>query len=40
MYTAVKQPNFQEYKANLVPYYAWSNRGTAEMTVFMPVIWK
>ncbi|MEO0332020.1 MAG: beta-L-arabinofuranosidase domain-containing protein, partial [Bacteroidota bacterium] len=25
--------------ANLVPYYAWSNRGTAEMTVFLPVLW-
>ncbi|WP_448248470.1 glycoside hydrolase family 127 protein [Thalassotalea agariperforans] len=39
MYNAVKKPDWQEYKADLVPYYAWSNRGLAEMTVFMPVVW-
>lgn len=25
--------------ARLVPYFAWSNRGASEMTVWMPVIW-
>lgn len=40
MYRAVKNPDWKEYKADFVPYYAWSNRGTAEMTVFVPVVWK
>ncbi|MGJ8680899.1 glycoside hydrolase family 127 protein [Paraglaciecola sp.] len=40
MYSAVKKPDWQEGKTNFVPYYAWSNRGTAEMTVFVPVVWK
>ncbi len=40
MYTTVKAPVFEPYKTQFVPYYAWSNRGNAEMTVFFPVIWK
>ncbi|WP_428982883.1 hypothetical protein [Paraglaciecola aquimarina] len=40
MYTAVKKPDWQETRTKFVPYYAWSNRGTAEMTVFVPVVWK
>lgn len=40
MYSVIKQPEWKAYKTNLVPYYAWSNRGTAEMTVFMPIVWK
>ena len=40
MYSPIKQPEWKAYKTNLVPYYAWSNRGTAEMTVFMPIVWK
>ena len=39
MYQTVNKPVFQSYKAQLVPYYAWSNRGQAEMTVFLPVVW-
>lgn len=39
MYQTVNKPAFQSYKAQLVPYYAWSNRGQAEMTVFLPVVW-
>ncbi len=39
MYNVVAKPQWKDYKANLVPYYAWSNRGTAEMTVFMPIVW-
>ncbi|NRT14977.1 hypothetical protein HNP99_001321 [Flavobacterium sp. 28A] len=39
MYQTVSKPAFQSYKAQLVPYYAWSNRGQAEMTVFLPVVW-
>ncbi|TWT83631.1 Non-reducing end beta-L-arabinofuranosidase [Planctomycetes bacterium CA13] len=40
MYRAVKKPQWSSHKINFVPYYAWSNRGTAEMTVFVPVVWK
>ncbi len=39
MYRAVTKPKFQTYATKLVPYFAWSNRGTAEMTVFLPVVW-
>ncbi|MBU2881221.1 glycoside hydrolase family 127 protein [Psychrosphaera sp. B3R10] len=40
MYRNVSKPKWQELSTQLVPYYAWSNRGTAEMTVFMPVVWR
>ncbi|GAL63567.1 putative glycosyl hydrolase [Algibacter lectus] len=39
MYQAVTKPNFESFKTQLVPYFAWSNRDQAEMTVFIPVIW-
>ncbi len=39
MYRSVEKPIFEPYKTQLVPYFAWSNRGQAEMTVFVPVIW-
>ena len=39
MYQAISKPTFKSHKTQLVPYYSWSNRGQAEMTVFMPVIW-
>lgn len=39
MYQTVTKPEFKSFKTQLVPYYAWSNRGQAEMTVFMPVVW-
>ncbi len=31
--------DFRNIKLKLIPYYAWSNRGEYEMTVFMPVKW-
>nr|WP_320117316.1 beta-L-arabinofuranosidase domain-containing protein [uncultured Marinifilum sp.] len=40
MYKKVKKPEFKKYKTQLVPNYAWSNRGQAEMTVFLPIIWE
>ncbi|WP_165748689.1 glycoside hydrolase family 127 protein [Cellulophaga sp. Z1A5H] len=40
MYRTVQKPEFESYKTQLVPYFAWSNRGQAEMTVFMPVVWE
>ncbi len=39
MYQEVSAPEFQSFKTNFIPYYAWSNRGQGEMTVFLPVIW-
>ncbi len=40
MYRKVAAPKLEAYSTQFIPYYAWSNRGLAEMTVFMPVIWK
>jgi len=39
MYQTVAKPQFKSHNTQLVPYFAWSNRGQAEMTVFMPVVW-
>lgn len=39
IYGTVTKPVWDAYKTQLVPYFAWSNRGQAEMTVFMPVVW-
>nr|WP_255572461.1 hypothetical protein [Cellulophaga sp. HaHa_2_1] len=40
MYRTVQTPEFEAYKTQLVPYFAWSNKGQAEMTVFMPIVWE
>ncbi|MEP4079547.1 glycoside hydrolase family 127 protein [Haloferula sp.] len=40
MYRALKKPTWRSCKSQFVPYYAWSNRGDSEMTVFVPVKWK
>lgn len=40
MYRKVKKPEWETYKTQFVPYYAWSNRGRSEMTVFMPIVWE
>jgi len=39
MYRHVNQPEWKPCEARFVPYFAWSNRGDQEMTVFLPVIW-
>ncbi len=39
LYKKVSQPTFDQHTTQLIPYYSWSNRGVAEMTVFMPVVW-
>lgn len=39
LYHTVTKPEWESYKTKFVPYFAWSNRGQAEMTVFMPVVW-
>lgn len=40
MYADVQQPKWQNHAVQFVPYYSWSNRGTAEMSVFVPIVWK
>lgn len=39
LYKALQKPEWKKFPTQLVPYFSWSNRGTAEMTVFMPVVW-
>lgn len=39
MYRKLKKAEFTPYETKLVPYFAWSNRGKAEMTIFMPLMW-
>ncbi len=39
MYNEITKLEMTPYKTQLIPYYAWSNRGESEMSVFMPVIW-
>ncbi len=40
MYQALTKPTWQPLTSQLIPYYAWSNRGDCEMTVFLPIRWK
>lgn len=39
MYNTVTKPDWENKAIKFVPYFSWSNRGTAEMTVFLPVVW-
>jgi DUF1680 family protein len=39
MYHAVGSPNWKRVSTSFTPYYAWSNRGRSEMTVWLPVRW-
>ncbi|WNJ20571.1 beta-L-arabinofuranosidase domain-containing protein [Pontibacter sp. G13] len=38
MYRKVGRDSWKKVAAQFVPYFAWSNRGQAEMTVFVPVV--
>lgn len=40
MYHQVSAPEWEKHQLQFVPYYAWSNRGTADMTVFLPIVWQ
>ncbi|MGQ1910852.1 glycoside hydrolase family 127 protein [Marinifilum sp. RC60d5] len=40
MYSEVKNVEWETYKTQFVPYFAWSNRGQSEMTVWMPILWE
>lgn len=39
MYRVFSKPEWKEIDLNFVPYFSWSNRGEAEMTVWMPIMW-
>ena len=38
MYRTLEKPDWKSVKTRFVPYYAWSNRGQSEMTVWMPIV--
>lgn len=38
LYRRREQPQFQSIEATLVPYFAWDNRGDAEMAVWLPIL--
>ena len=40
MYCTMEKPDWKEVKTQFVPYFAWSNRGVSEMTVWMPIVWQ
>jgi DUF1680 family protein len=39
MYRKLEAPSWKTIKTSFVPYFAWSNRGESEMTVFAPIVW-
>jgi uncharacterized protein len=39
MYSPLKKPDWKAVETQFVPYFAWSNRGISEMTVWMPLVW-
>lgn len=40
MYRTLNKPEWKEVEAQFVPYFAWSNRGESEMTVWLPIVWE
>jgi DUF1680 family protein len=40
MYRKISDPTWESAFTTFVPYYAWSNRGASEMTVWLPMIWE
>lgn len=40
MYRTLDRPEWKRLKTQFVPYYAWCNRGTSEMTVWVPIVWE
>jgi hypothetical protein len=39
MYRELNNVKWETVNTQFVPYFAWSNRGTAEMTVWLPLLW-
>ena len=37
MYRTLSNPKFENYNVQFVPYFAWSNRGVSEMSVWLPL---
>ena len=40
MYRTLDEPKFAGAKVQFVPYYSWCNRGSGEMTVWLPIVWE
>jgi len=40
MYRPMTAPEWKSIDTTFVPYFAWSNRGEAEMTVWIPIVWE
>lgn len=40
MYRTLTRPTWNRVTTTFVPYYAWSNRGESEMTVWLPIVWE
>ncbi|RME94173.1 MAG: glycoside hydrolase family 127 protein [Verrucomicrobia bacterium] len=40
MYHPLNKPTWKKVKTRFIPYFAWSNRGVSEMTVWLPVVWR
>jgi uncharacterized protein len=40
MYRVMNKPEWKSVDMTFVPYFAWSNRGEAEMTVWIPIVWE
>ncbi|UMB61701.1 glycoside hydrolase family 127 protein [Lutibacter sp. A80] len=40
MYREIAKPTWKTQKVQLVPYFAWANRGESEMTVWLPILWE
>ena len=37
LYSRIKDEELKEIDIQLIPYYAWNNRGETDMTVWIPV---
>ncbi|QDV86434.1 glycoside hydrolase family 127 protein [Planctomycetes bacterium TBK1r] len=40
LYQNLEKPAWKSVETKFVPYYAWSNRGRSEMSVWLPLVWK
>ena len=40
MYRTLDRPQWNPARVQFIPYYAWSNRGESEMSVWLPIVWE
>lgn len=40
MYHSLEKPQWETVQTQFVPYFSWANRGSAEMTVWVPIMWE